>query len=181
MGLSLTCPSCHLPRIKELYARFDGGRLSSEGGVLLLRGIERRLGIIAGLAICLTDMRDPVSTTHSYADIIWARLFAIACRYEDRGELNVLCIAPVFKLACDRLPETGHDLRSQPTLSRLENTPSRRALASMRLMLFDTLSISNPLSMFEIVFLHTSQVAFLAAVTQRDNRHVGASAVVTMT
>jgi AraC-like DNA-binding protein len=55
---------------KEPCARFDGGRLSSDGGVLLLRGIEKRLGLAARLASCLTDTRDPASTTHSYADLI---------------------------------------------------------------------------------------------------------------
>ena len=68
---------------KELRARFDGGRLSSDGGVLVLRGIERRLGIAERLASRLTDERDPTSTSHSYADMIRARLFAIACGYED--------------------------------------------------------------------------------------------------
>ncbi len=49
---------------KELCARFDGGRLSSDGGVLLLRGIEKRLGIADLLASCVSDARDPASTTH---------------------------------------------------------------------------------------------------------------------
>ena len=49
---------------KELCARFDGGRLSSDGGVLLLRGIEQRLGLADRLAGCLADGRDPASTTH---------------------------------------------------------------------------------------------------------------------
>ena len=73
---------------KELCARFDGGRPSSDGGVLLLRGIEKRLGIAARLAGCLTDGRDPASTTHSYADMIRARMFAIACGYEDCDDLG---------------------------------------------------------------------------------------------
>ena len=73
---------------KELCARFDGGRLSSDGGVLLLRGIEKRLGIAARLAGCLTDGRDPASTTHSYADMIRARMFAIACGYEDCDDID---------------------------------------------------------------------------------------------
>ncbi len=64
---------------KELCARFDGGRLSSDGGVVLLRGIEKRLGLADRLAGCLADARDPANTTHSYADMIGARLFAIAC------------------------------------------------------------------------------------------------------
>ena len=122
---------------KELCARFDGGRLSSDGGVLLLRGIEKRLGLAARLASCLTDTRDPASTTHSYADMIGARLFAIACGYEDCDDLDVLRFDPAFKLACGRLAETGRDLMSQPTLSRLENAPSWRELARMGLSMID--------------------------------------------
>ncbi len=75
---------------KELCARFDGGRLSSDGGVLLFPGIERRLGIAGLPASCLHDERDPASTTHSYADMIRARVFAIACGYEDCDDLDVL-------------------------------------------------------------------------------------------
>ena len=122
---------------KELCARFDGGRLSSDGGVLLLRGIEKRLGLAARLAGCLADARDPASTTHSYADMIGARMFAITCGYEDCDDLDVLRFDPAFKLACGRLPETGRDLMSQPTLSRLENAPSWRELARMGLSMID--------------------------------------------
>ncbi len=64
---------------KELCARFDGGRLSSDGGVLMLRGIEKRLGLAARLAGCLADTRDPTSTTHTSVDMIAARRFALAC------------------------------------------------------------------------------------------------------
>ena len=122
---------------KELCARFDGGRLSSDGGVLLFPGIERRLGISDVLASCLPDERDPASTTHSYVDMIRARLFAIACGYEDCDDLDALRFDPAFKLACGRLAETGADLMSQPTLSRLENVPSWRALARMGLNMID--------------------------------------------
>ncbi len=122
---------------KELHARFDGGRLSSDGGVLLFPGIERRLGIAGLLASCLHDERDPASTTHTYADMIRARLFAIACGYEDCDDFDALRFDPAFKLACGRLSETGDDLMSQPTLSRLENAPSWRALARMGLAMID--------------------------------------------
>jgi len=122
---------------KELCARFDGGRLSSDGGVLLLRGIEQRRGLCDRLAGCLADPRDPASTTHSYADMIRARMFAIACGYEDCDDLDALRFDPAFKLACGRLSETGDDLMSQPTLSRLENAPSWRELARMGLALID--------------------------------------------
>ena len=122
---------------KELCARFDGGRLSSDGGVLLFPGIERRLGIADVLVSCMTDERDPASTTHSYADMIRARMFAIACGYEDCDDLDALRFDPAFKLACGRLAETGDELMSQPTLSRLENAPSWRVLARMGLFLID--------------------------------------------
>ncbi|MDP6884819.1 MAG: transposase, partial [Rhodospirillales bacterium] len=122
---------------KELCARFDGGRLSSDGGVLLLREVERGLGLAGLLASCLRDDRDPASITHTQAEMIRARMFAIACGYEDCDDLDSLRFDPAFKLACGRLSETGADLMSQPTLSRLENAPSWRELARMGLSLID--------------------------------------------
>ena len=122
---------------KELHARFDGGRLSSDGGVLLLREIENGLGLADLLSSCMKDERDPSSTTHTQADMIRARLFAIACGYEDCDDLDVLRFDPAFKLACGRLSETGDDLMSQPTLSRLENAPSWRELGRMGLSMID--------------------------------------------
>ena len=122
---------------KELHARFDGGRLSSDGGVLLLREIENGLGLAERLSSCLKDARDPLSTMHTQADMIRARMFAIACGYEDCDDLDVLRFDPAFKLACGRLSETGADLMSQPTLSRLENAPSWRELGRMGLSMID--------------------------------------------
>ena len=142
LRLNMTETITYLPGLspvagKELCARFDGERLSSDGGVLLFPGIERRLGIADLLASCLHDERDPASTTHSYADMIRARMFAIACGNEDCDDLDVLRFDPAFRLACGRLAETGDDLMSQPTLSRLENAPSWRELARMGLSLID--------------------------------------------
>ncbi len=122
---------------KELCARFDGGRLSSDGGVLLLREIEHGLGLADVLASCLPDERDPSCITHSQAEMIRARMFAIACGYEDCDDLDSLRFDPAFKLACGRLSESGDDLMSQPTLSRLENLPSWRQLARMGLGLIE--------------------------------------------
>lgn len=135
--LSLCLPGLSPVAGKEIVARFDGGRLSSDGGVLLLRELERRLGIADRLVTCLVDRRDPAHITHRYAEMIQARMFAIACGYEDCDDLDELRFDPAFKLACDRLPETDADLASQPTLSRLENLPSWRALARMGLALVD--------------------------------------------
>ena len=109
---------------KKVTADFDGGRLTSDGGVMLLAMAERRLGIADRLARAFPDRRDPSRITHSLADMIRARAFAIACGYEDADDLDCLRTDPAFKLACGRLPDSGADLCSQPTLSRLENAPS---------------------------------------------------------
>lgn len=108
---------------KKVTADFDGGRLTSDGGVMLLAMAERRLGISDRLAAAFPDRRDPSRITHTLADMIRARAFAIACGYEDADDLDSLRFDPAFKLACGRLPDSGADLCSQPTLSRLENAP----------------------------------------------------------
>jgi Transposase DDE domain group 1 len=115
---------------KSLVARFDGGQLSSDGGVLALREIERRLGIADRLAGCLDDPRAPAQVTHRLADIIRFRLFMIAAGYEDGNDAAALRHDPAFKLALDRLPGAAA-LCSQPTISRLENLPDTRALLRM--------------------------------------------------
>src|SRR5215210_3433035 len=116
---------------KKLTAAFDGGRLTSDGGVLLLAAAERRLGIAEKLAVLIADPRNPLFITHSVADILRARMLAIACGYEDADDLDHLRSDPGFKLACGRLPDTGRDLCSQPTVSRWENAPNLREVVRM--------------------------------------------------
>jgi Transposase DDE domain group 1 len=127
--LPLALPSICL---KKVTVAFDGGRLSSDGGVLLLAGADRRLGLIDTLAATIPDHRDPAQITHTMADILRARVLAIACGYPDADDLDDLRKDPAFKLACGRLPESGDDLASQPTMSRWENAPDVRTL--IRLM-----------------------------------------------
>src|SRR6202046_2340185 len=109
---------------KAVTAAFDGGRLTSDGGVMLLSMAERRLEIAQRLAHWFPDRRDPLRITHTLADMVRARILAIACGYEDADDLDALRVDPAFKLACGRLPDTDANLCSQPTLSRLENAPS---------------------------------------------------------
>jgi len=108
-------------------ARFDGGQLSSDGGLLVLREIEQRLKVAERLAACIDDPRDPASTVHTVADIIRFRLLMIAAGYEDGNDADTLRADPVFKLALERLP-SERDLCSQSTISRLENLPETRML-----------------------------------------------------
>ena len=108
---------------KKITAAFDGGRLTSDGGVMLLAIADRRIGVAEKLSCVFPERRDPARIVHSVADMIRARIFAIACGYEDGNDLDRLRGDPAFKLACGRLPDSGRDLCSQPTLSRLENAP----------------------------------------------------------
>jgi Transposase DDE domain group 1 len=108
---------------KKITAAFDGGRLTSDGGVMLLAMADRRVGVAEKLSCVFPERRDPARIVHSLADVIRARIFAIACGYEDGNDLDHLRGDPAFKLACGRLPDTDRDLCSQPTLSRLENAP----------------------------------------------------------
>jgi hypothetical protein len=116
---------------KKVVAAFDGGRLTSDGGVMLLAVAERRLGIADKLAALIADPRDSDLVTHRVADILRAHIFAIACGYEDGNDLDRLRGDPGFKLACGRLPDSGRDLCSQPTVSRWENAPTRHEVAAM--------------------------------------------------
>jgi len=112
---------------KAVVARFDGGRLSSEGGLLALREIESRLGLADRLATCLKDPRAPERVVHQLAEIIRFRMLMIAAGYEDGNDADSLRADPMFKLALDRLP-SDEELCSQSTISRLENLPDARAL-----------------------------------------------------
>ena len=123
-GLSPVCG-------KPVVARFDGGRLSSDAGVLLLAEIERRHGIADRLARCLEDPRAPDRIVHGLAEMIRFRALAIAAGYPDANDCGALRKDPAFKMAVGRLPETGGDLCSQPTMTRLENLPGPIALKRM--------------------------------------------------
>ena len=114
---------------KPLTVTFDAGRLSSDGGMIVLREVATRLGLAEVIAGPLDDRRDPSRVQHSYAEMAQARMLMIAAGYEDCDDVDALRFDPALKVACGRAPETGADLMSQPTLSRLENLADWRVLA----------------------------------------------------
>jgi Transposase DDE domain group 1 len=122
---------------KKVTAAFDGGRITSDGGVMLLAAAERRLQLADRLAAAIHDPRDARRVRHAIADIVRARIFAIACGYEDANDLDRLRSDPAFKLACGRLPDSGIDLCSQPTCSRLENLPDLKTVIRLGDVLVD--------------------------------------------
>jgi len=123
---------------KHLQADFEGGTLSSDGGVLFLREIEAQVGIISRFAGALNDPRDRRYTDHSYEELLRQRIFQIACGYEDANDCTPLRHDPAFKAACGRLPISDDPLASQPSMSRFENTPRRSELYRTGQALFDT-------------------------------------------
>ena len=122
---------------KKLSIGFDGGQLSSDAGLLLLRGVEKKLGLSRLLGGCMRDRRNPDCILHPLDEMLRLRMFAIAAGYEDADDCDSLRHDPVFKMAVGRLPESGDPLCSQPSMSRLENAPSRTELARMMAAMVD--------------------------------------------
>jgi hypothetical protein len=111
-----------VPTPLPLAASFDGGRLTSDGGLPWLEEVEAVLGLCGALADVLPEWRRrATSVRHSLETLVRQRVFQIACGYEDQNDANTLRTDPLLKVVCGRLPETGPDLASQPTFSRLEN------------------------------------------------------------
>jgi hypothetical protein len=106
---------------KALVARFDQEQASSDGGAVLLKACDERLGLSAAIAACLRDVRQQAKVEHSYQEIFQQRMFGIACGYADGNDAARIADDPVFKLLAGRDPVTGSALASQPTLSRFEN------------------------------------------------------------
>ena len=129
---------------KKVTAAFDGGRLTSDGGVLLLAQAEREMRICKQLASCIADRRDPSRVVHALDDILRARVLAITCGYEDADDLDALRDDPGFRLALGKLPGAGPGLASQPTMSRWENAPTTRELARMMGVMIDIYCTSYP-------------------------------------
>src|ERR1700680_1022547 len=115
---------------KTIVAKFDGGLLSSDGGILVLREVEQRLRVADRMAACIKDPRAPDQITHTLPHIIRFRLLMIAAGYEDGNHASSLRGDPMFKMALDLTP-SDRELCSQSTISRLENLPEARALLRM--------------------------------------------------
>src|SRR6201995_645335 len=124
-------------RRKKLTVDFGGGNQSSNGGLLLLRSAERKLGICGRLADAMPDRRDADRIRHAMFEMVMARVAAIACGYEDGNDLDRLRHDPLMKLAVGRCPQSGAALASQSTICRLENAPRKTEAARLCAALID--------------------------------------------
>ena len=116
---------------KPVVAKFDQAHASSDGGALLLKAVDERLGLTARVAACLTDPRQPGKVRHELIELLRQRVFGLACGYADCNDAARLAHDPLHKLLLDRDPLAGPALASQPTLSRFENAVGPRELLRM--------------------------------------------------
>jgi Transposase DDE domain group 1 len=126
------------PKGKPVVAAFDIPDASSDGGLILLKGIDTHFGLSRRLAACLTDDRQPAKIRHQTVELLRQRVFAIAGGYADCNDAARLAEDVIHKLVVGRDPIAGAALASQPTLSRFENAAGRRELIAMGHALADT-------------------------------------------
>lgn len=116
-----------------INANFDGGDISTEGGALLLRQVDRRIGLTTAIARAFDDRRRGASTTHGVRDLLAQRIYGLCCGWEDVSDHNALRRDLVLQTAVGRVDE----LASAPTLSRLENSSTRSDAAALHGVLLD--------------------------------------------
>jgi hypothetical protein len=113
---------------RPVVAQFNQAHASSDGGAVLLKALDDRLGVTARLAASLIDRRQPAKVQHELIELVRQRVYGIACGYADCNDAARLAEDPVHKLLLDRDPLDGPALASQATLSRFENAVGRQAL-----------------------------------------------------
>jgi hypothetical protein len=119
-----------------LEAAFDGGRITSDGGLLWLAEMDEELGLCEAVSEHVPEWRKRRGR-HSLASLVRQRVFQIACGYEDQNDSDSLREAPLLKALCGSLPESGPELASQPTISRLENAATRGSCHRMARAIFE--------------------------------------------
>lgn len=122
---------------KKVAAVFDDPSVTSDAGVLVLREIDKKMGLIKRLSQALNDSRRQTHIEHAQEDMLRQRIFQIACGYPDANDSDTLKADPAFKVAAGRDPLYDGDLASQPTISRLENTITTRDLLRLGYALMD--------------------------------------------
>ncbi|HES59517.1 MAG TPA: IS1380 family transposase [Caldithrix sp.] len=122
---------------KNIELSFRGDRISSDGGLLLLRELDSQLNLLSSATNCINDNRDLRYIDHSLGELLTQRVFQIAAGYEDCNDCNDLREDMIFKMCAGRLPQNDSDLASQPTMSRLENSVTKTDLFRLGKYLVD--------------------------------------------
>src|SRR2546428_1121929 len=126
------------PKDKPVVALFDMPHASSDGGAVLLKGLDTQFQLTKRLATCIIDGRQPGKVQHQTLELLRQRVFGLACGYADCTDAARLADDAIHKLLLDRDPIAGPALASQPTLSRFENALGWQDLRDMARVLADT-------------------------------------------
>lgn len=118
---------------REIEADFTGGALSSDGGLMLVRQVDRKIGLSAAVARALSDPRAPERITHPLRDLVAQRLYGLCCGYEDLNDHDVLRHDPLMQTAVGKVEE----LASSPTFSRLETRATRADIVALNQVLVE--------------------------------------------
>ncbi len=118
---------------RVVEANFLGGSISSDGGLMLLKQVDRRIGLSKAASAALLDPRDPDRIRHSLRDLIAQRLYGICCGYEDLNDHDRLRHDPLMQTAVGKAEE----LASSPTFSRLETRATRRDAVALNKVLVE--------------------------------------------
>ncbi len=160
---------------KPVLLDFEAGRLSSDGGILLVGPVDGHRGLTQAMASVLHDERDAKRIRHSMIDLLRQRVFQIAAGYEDQDDSDHLRSDPIFKMLLGRAPETGADLASQPTMSRFENGVTRQELDQLAEVFVEDFigSYAEAPSVIVLDFDDTSDLVHGEQEQARFNTHVG--------
>ena len=132
---------------RVIEANFDGGDIGSDGGVLLLRHVDERIGLSRAAAAALGDPRDPTRITHSLRDLLAQRIYGLCCGYEDLNDHDTLRDDLLMQTAVGRVDA----LASSPTLSRLETRATRAQAVALHGVLIDQFIASHKTAPEELV------------------------------
>ena len=130
---TLTIPALSFAPVKRksVTVLFDDPAVSSDGGALILKEVDRRIGLTERLAGAIADGRRQSHVDHRLIELLRQRAYQICCGYEDADDCDALRADPVFKTAVGRDPVEEESLGSQPTMTRLENAVTRRDLVRL--------------------------------------------------
>jgi len=124
---------------RVIEANFEGGALSSDGGLMLLREVDRKIGLSDAVAAALFDPRNPDCIVHELRDLVAQRLYGLACGYEDLNDHATLRSDPLMQTAVG----TGVALGSSPTLCRMERRATRADVVATNRVLVEPVAAST--------------------------------------
>src|SRR6266699_3258049 len=126
----------HPQKRRQIRAQFDGGAITSDGGGLLLREVEKRIGILCQFAACFTDYRNPDLIEHRVEEMVAQRVYGLALGYEDLNDHEELRHDPLLAVLVEKEDLTGKDrrrVRNQGTTLAGKSTLNRMELGAAKL------------------------------------------------